>query len=86
MPLQWGPAALYAMNLLQLWMAGEESLETHEIVEALKRISPDSVRETDDVQTDVQTGAPRPGSSDWIEEMEHLETELAGHGSCDCWG
>jgi len=80
-----GPLALYAMNILQLWLAGEETAEMGELVELLERmgISKESAGSAE-ISEGTRCSAPRPGDAEWIEEMEWLELERAGRGPCEC--
>ena len=74
MPLPWlGPAALLAMNALQLWLQGEQVVNETE----LRGLVGELVKGAG--QGGTGQGAPI-GSGEWIEEQEWLETERAASG------
>ena len=86
--IAWGPAALYAMNLLQLWLQADEAVEEHQLKGAVQQLLSDpNVRDRDQAPARSEIG-----SAAWLEEEEWLETEgkraptVAGVCCCQCRG
>lgn len=77
--IAWGAAAIWALQILQLWQAGEQEVELKTIEKALDVLKGQA--RGDVVEARYEGDAPI-GSGAWIEEQEWLETEAAARGHC----
>lgn len=74
------------LNMLALGIGIYQDFQLEELEQQIRRSHPASPEGgPGDLPGEERCGAPRPGTADWEDELDHLENEMALYdGDCEC--